>query len=522
MKVLIVTGKLASKTVNEVSKKSKQDVYVYTIDTPIAAFLTPKRILEEIKKMENLDINSFDMIITPGLIRKDVGEIEAKTGIPTYKGSTSAADLNIVLDMADKLELSSKKPADRLIEEELQKRALKFIEDFEKDEENKENLLKKSENILVGNLPVGEDFPMRVLAEIANAPLLSREELINRAKYFVDNGAQMIDIGMIAGETRAEEIPEMVKTLKENLDGISVSIDTLNPLEIKAAVEAGVDMVLSLDLGNYEDVLPLLKEKNIPAVILPTNFSKNWTPETVEERVSALEELMEKCEGIDVIADLILDPVNSQSIVESIIACHEFKKRNKVPLFFGVGNVTELLDTDSVGVNALLSGIAMELGASILFTPEESGKTIGSVHELAISSKMMFLAKNRGSIPKDLGINLILLKDKRKGESITEEVDAQVVKGAEDYKFTQDPQGSFKITIENGLIKAVHYVKMKPDLIIEGKTAKSVYDEIIKKGRVSRIEHAAYLGAELQKAEIAAVLNKNYVQDFSLFKKLKY
>lgn len=522
MKVLIVTGKLASKTVNEVSKKSNQDVHVYTIDTPIAAFLTPKRILEEIKKMENIDINSFDMIITPGLIRKDVGEIEAKTGIPTYKGSTSAADLNIVLDMVDKLELSSKKPADRLIEEELQKRALKFIENFEKDKKNTENLLKNSENILVGNLPVGEDFPMRVLAEVANAPLLSRKELINRAKYFVENGAQMIDIGMIAGETRAEEIPEMVKTLKENLDGISVSIDTLNPVEIKAAVEAGVDMVLSLDLGNYEEVLPLLKEKNVPAVILPTNFSKNWTPETVEDRVNALEELMEKCEGIDIIADLILDPVNSQSIVESIIACHEFKKRNKVPLFFGVGNVTELMDTDSIGVNALLSGIAMELGASILFTPEESGKTIGSVHELAVSSKMMFLAKNRGSIPKDLGINLIILKDKRKGASITEEVDAPVIGGAEDYKFTQDPQGSFKITIENGFIKAVHYVKMKPDVIIEGKTAKSVYDEIIKKGLVSRIEHAAYLGAELQKAEIAAVLNKNYVQDFSLFKKLKY
>ena len=80
----------------------------------------------------------------------------------------------------------------------------------------------------------------------------------------------------------------------------------------------------------------------------------------------------------------------------------------------GVGNVTELLDTDSVGANALLSGIGMELGASVLFTVEESGKTIGSVHELNVSSKMMFLAKSRGSIPKDLGIDLLILKDKRK------------------------------------------------------------------------------------------------------------
>jgi len=520
MKVLIVTGNLASSTVKKVSNKSNQEVHVHTINTPIAAFLTPNKILEEIKNLPHLD--SMDMIITPGLIRKDVGEIESETGIPTYKGSTSAADLNIVLDMAEELKLSSKTPADKLIEEELQKRALQFIEDFENNDKNIEKLLKKTENILVGNLPVGEDFPMRVLAEIANAPLLSKEELIKRAKYFIDSGAHMIDLGMIAGETRADEIPEMVKTLKENLDGIPVSIDTLNPVEIKAAVESNVDMVLSLDLGNCDEVLPLMEKKNIPAVILPTNFSKNWTPETIEDRVEALEELMEKCRGINVIADLILDPINSSSIVESIIACYEFKKRNKVPLFFGVGNVTELLDTDSVGVNSLLSGIAMELGASILFTPEESGKTIGSVHELSISSKMMFLAKNRGSIPKDLGINLIVLKDKRKGETITEEIDAPLIKGAANYKFTQDPQGSFKIMIEKGFIRAVHYVNMKPDVIIKGKTAKAVYDEIIKMGLISRLEHATYLGAELQKAEIAAALHKNYVQDFELFKKQNY
>lgn len=522
MKIIIVTGKLAGKLVKDVSSKSKQEVYVHVIDTPIAAFLTPKKILEELDNLESIDIQSYDVIITPGLIRKDVSLIGEKTGIPTYKGPKDAADLNIILEMIDELELSPQIPADKLIEEELKKRALEFIENFEKDEKTTKKLLKKPENILVGNLPVGEDFPMRVLAEIANAPLLSKEELINRAKYFVENGAQMVDIGMIAGETLDDKIPEMVKTLKENLNGIPVSIDTLNPVEIKTAIESGVDMVLSLDHGNCEETLPLMEEKQIPAVILPTDFGKNWVPTTVEERVSSLESLMEKCSKIDVIADLILDPINSRSIVESIIACHDFKARNKVPLFFGVGNVTELLDTDSVGVNALLSGIGMELGASILFTPEESGKTFGSVHELAVSSKMMFLSKHRSSTAKDLGINLIILKDKRKGEVITEEIHVPVVEGAEEYKFKQDPQGSFKIMTENGFIKAVHYVNREPDIVIKGKTSKSVYDEIIKRGLVSRLEHATYLGSELQKAEIAAKLNKNYVQDFPLFKELDY
>ena len=66
---------------------------------------------------------------------------------------------------------------------------------------------------------------------------------------------------------------------------------------------------------------------------------------------------------------------------------------------------------------------------------------------------------------------------------------------------------------------AVHYLKMKPNLMIYGKTAKAIYDEIIKKKLVSRIEHAAYLGQELQKAEDALKLGKNYVQDFPIFEK---
>lgn len=519
MKILILTGKLAGKMVQRAASKSEHDVHTIIVNTPIAAFLTPQKIIHELEGLDDEYRGSFEIIITPGLIRKDVSPVEDKIGIPTFKGPKDAADLPVVLEMIEKLELSSQVPADKLIEDELRRRALEFIDNYEKDQKKVKELLKKPENILVGDLPVGEDFPMRVLAEIANAPLLSKDELLMRAEYFVKNGAHMIDIGMIAGESLEDKIPPMVKTLKDNLGKIPVSIDTLNPREIKVAVESGVDMVLSLDHGNCDEVLPLMEEKKIPAVILPTDFSKNWTPHTVDERVNSLESLMEKCKGIDIIADLILDPINSQSMVESVLACHQFKKRNKAPLFLGVGNVTELMDTDSVGVNALLSGIAMELGASILFTPEESGKTIGSVHELSISSKMMFLSKCRGSVPKDLGINLIILKDKRKGEVIGEEIDVPEIDGKQNQVFTQDPCGSFKIIVEEGIINAVHYQNMKPQISIRGRTSKQVYDTIIKRGLISRMEHATYLGAELQKAEIAAKLGKNYIQDFPLFKR---
>ena len=133
---------------------------------------------------------------------------------------------------------------------------------------------------------------------------------------------------------------------------------------------------------------------------------------------------------------------------------------------------------------------------------------------------MMFLAKNRDSIPKDLGINLVLFKDKRKPDIIMEELDVPVVKAEEDYKFQHDSAGSFKIMVEDGQIKAIHYLKTVPQIAMIGETAKAVYDEILRRGLISRMEHATYLGSELEKAEIAAKLGKNYVQDFQLFKRI--
>jgi Dihydropteroate synthase and related enzymes len=263
MKILIITGELASNLVKEASLKSDHDVQVHVVKTPIAAFLTPKRIIAELGTLPARELESQDMILTPGLIRKDVSPISDKFGIPTYKGSTDAADLDIVLEMVDKLDLSTKKSADKLIEEEQRRRALKYIADYENDQEKVKELLKKPGNILVGDLPVGEDFPMRVLAEIANAPTLSPEELLKRAKYFVKSGANMVDIGMIAGENMSSQIPAMVGLLKENLE-VAVSIDTLQPEEIMVAVDSGVDMVLSLDHGNYQEVLPALKRKKNP------------------------------------------------------------------------------------------------------------------------------------------------------------------------------------------------------------------------------------------------------------------
>ena len=526
MKILIITGDLAYPLIKNVVKDSKEDIIVHVADTQVAAFLTPNQIIKEVKTNFSNQLDDIDMILVPGLIKKGTRQITKELGIPTFKGSTDGADLLMVINLLEKISLSEDKPADKLIEEEKRKEAFKFIDNFENDKKNIEKLLKKPNNILIRNLPVGEDFPMRVLSEIANAPFLSKQELINKCQYFVDSGADMIDIGMAAGEDFSDKIPELINTLRPIVGDRPLSIDTLNPNEIKVAAENGIDFVLSLDLGNNSEVQEILKEKDIPAVLLPTNFSQGISPKTPLERVEAMHQLIKDTDGLRYVADLILDPVNSSSIVESIIACHEFHKTNPAPMFFGVGNVTELMDADSGGVNVLLAGIGMELGVSILFTPEESGKTRGSVYELAIASKMMFLAKHRKSIPKDLGINLVAFKDKHKrNDIISNNIDGiPKTRRDEPLKFVRDKAGSFKISVDYGTtvskskIIATHFKKNEPDLVIEGQSAKEIYEEIIKKDLVKRIEHAAYLGSELQKAEIAMVTGKDYVQDFDLFK----
>ena len=526
MKVLIITGDLAYPLIKDVVSNSKEDIIIHVADTQVAAFLTPNQIIKEVKTHFSNQLEDIDMILVPGLIKKGTKEITKELGIPTFKGSTDGADLAMVLNLVGSIDLSEDKPADKLIEEEKRREAFKFIDEFEKDTKTIEKLLKKPNNILIRNLPVGEDFPMRVLSEIANAPFLSKEELINKCQYFIDSGSDMIDIGMAAGEDFSDMIPDLINTLRPIVGDRPLSIDTLNPKEIKVAAENGIDFVLSLDLGNNSEVQEILKEKNIPAVLLPTNFSQGKSPKSPKERVEAMHQLIKDTEGLSYVADLILDPVNSSSIVESIIACHEFHKTNKAPMFFGVGNVTELMDADSGGVNVLLAGIGMELGVSILFTPEESGKTRGSVYELATASKMMFLAKNRQSIPKDLGINMVAFKDKHKRNDIIDNDVSQIPQTTleKPLKFVRDKAGSFRInvdygtTVENSQIVATHFKKNKPDLVIVGKNAKEIYEEIITKKLVSRMEHAAYLGSELQKAEIAMITGKDYVQDFELFK----
>jgi dihydropteroate synthase len=88
-----------------------------------------------------------------------------------------------------------------------------------------------------------------------------------------------------------------------------------------------------------------------------------------------------------------------------------------------------------------------------------------------------------------------------------------------------DPQGVFRIALDRsaGTIVALHFATgeaEKPTTIVKGKSAQAVYAKIVAKGLMTRLDHSAYLGSELAKAEIALRTGKEYIQDRTLFKGL--
>jgi dihydropteroate synthase-like protein len=522
LKILVVTGKLAFETVSRNVADSKYDLHVHPLPVSVAAFITPQLAA---RNLADAGVKDYDLILLPGTVRGDVTMVEEATGIPTFKGPSNMNDLPLLLGLLDGIELSKTASATEHLSEAQNERALTEIR---KVEENWPNLLKKHGGLVIGNnghqVPIGSAFPMRVIAEIVNAPTLRLEEVKKRARYYQSEGADIVDIGMLAGRPNPESAKALVEEVKSAID-LPVSIDTLDPTEIKAAVDAGADLVLSVDAGNMNEVAPYVS--NVPVVVLPTNMKEGFLPQRADERVSFLLENIERATELGIqkiIADPVLEPAIKPGLLESLNAYRLFRNQDpRTPVLYGLGNVTELFDADSVGVNGILAALAAEVEAQLLFIPEYSTKAKRSVRETSRAAKMMYLAKRRETPPKDLGIDLLVLKEKKGREPQYDsgsESGARVIHASPERDGAMDKLGWYKILVDrtNDELVAIHFDRSEsPDVVLRGKNAQEVYQTIIREGLVGRLDHAAYLGKELHKAELAVLLGRSYVQDDPLF-----
>lgn len=505
-KILLITGKTAAGITKKYAEQSKTPSEIHVCSTDVAALISRELIIKELSQK---NLNNISLIIVPGQLKGDASVISEKLKIPCFKGPTQVADVPVVLDLlfnSPEISLSTTKSANSILEEEIIKHAEHEIEGVYKSDKYK---------MKIGDVRVGIGIT-QVLAEIADAPLLSDDEILNKANHYKNSGAKIIDIGMMSNETEHERISEIVDIVKSV--GLPVSIDTTNEREILAGVDAGVDMLMSYDETNYG----IAGSIDVPAVVIPGTC--DGIPRNIDERIKLLEKLIKKIRDLNnnyenkLIADTILDPLNF-NFTQSVMGYWKFRKRNpEMPMLMGVGNVTELFDADSVGINALLMGIATELEIDLCFTTEYSPKARGSVRELARAAEMMYLAKIKNQTPKDLGIDLLILKDKRKIKDILPEIN-------ENFKFIevektpikQLEEGCFRIYLDKGKIRVIYYEDDK-QIGFAGNDAKDMYKAIVNHPGIKISgEHAAYIGKEIGKAEIALKLNKNYIQDTELF-----
>jgi len=433
MRILLVTGKLAEPLV----RKYGEGCDVLATPVSVAAFLTPELIVKYLRKA-GVRSGDYDLILIPGLVRGSAQPIEDEIGIPTFKGPRNAMDLPAVLRALEKgFKLSREKPADELFSLD----GLKKVEDIRnraRDRRYIENALKKPWNVLIGSLPAGRDFPTRILGEVVDAPKLGVEGTVEKALYYLREGADIIDIGMVAGEANLdfiELIPEIRERIREKGFDVPVSFDSLSTEEVGRALDYA-DLFLSVDESNVEE---LVTDK--PVVLIPTNQRKGFFPIRPTARVEFLEKLKEKALDLGyktIIPDLILEQV--PHLARSVTAFQLYRERNPDDvLLAGVGNVVELYDADSVGMNALLAGIAKELSINLLLTTETSAKARGSVRELRRAVDM-----NLFETPKDLGFDLLILKEKRTKEWRFEPAQEVVRRG-------RGPSSSSRFTSASGL-----------------------------------------------------------------------
>ncbi|MFX0187217.1 MAG: dihydropteroate synthase [Candidatus Hodarchaeota archaeon] len=488
----------------------------------ISAFLS-EELTETILK--NKSLSEYILVLLPGFVQWDTTNLEKKFSLDIRKGPEFASDLPIIIKNLDKINLSNKIPANKLFEISGEKEYERIVK--EQIERAKNNIGHHTFyiNEQKSDLIIGRNLPPPIIAEIVNCTEKSDTNIIRKAKHYVGSGADIIDIGCVSNKPNPERVKQILNLIRNNFN-VLISIDSMETNEIMAAVDEGIDLILSLDLGSYKNFLNL--PKDIPIVILPTNVNAGYFPKDPETRVKNLFKLTEELQKSDfkkLIADPLLETPIAPGICNSLETYFLYRKKIKekkylsmeLPQFFGISNVIELMDIDSVGINGLLASIAVELDMGILFTVEHSTKLMGGVSELKESVKLNYISKYKKTPPINQGISGVF---KAKGKTAQEtpkiyEKDAIIVDQLNP-EYIPDEKGYFKIYINHyvGNIYVLHFSndhKLLHTLI--GTNAEALSKKAIEMNITNNIQHLNYLGRELSKAEFSLFLGKPYIQD---------
>jgi dihydropteroate synthase len=340
-----------------------------------------------------------------------------------------------------------------------------------------------------GGQPAAADYgawDIEIIAEINNAGRLTREAVLAEAEYFRSSGANLIDIGCTPGRP-FPELGDVVRALVKR--GMRISVDSFDPDEIRRAVAAGAELVLSVN-GSNRGVIKDLKGSNARVVAIP-DFGAPL--ESLDATLDALERAR-----IRYLIDPVVEPIGFGFLASLERYAAARRRYPEAALMMGVGNITELTAADSTGVNALLTGICQEVGVKAVLTTEVIPWARGSVRELDIARRLMHHAVTHKVVPKRLDDRLVTLKDPEI-LAFTDE-DLRALQG-------RVTDSNYRIFTDRDTITVFN-----SERYVRGTDPQEIFDQL----GVSEATHAFYLGRELMKAKTAITLGKTYRQEGAL------
>lgn len=323
-----------------------------------------------------------------------------------------------------------------------------------------------------------------IFAEIVDAPRLTVDAILERARGYLADGADVIDIGGLP-DTPFPHLEDAVRALKDA--GLRVSVDSLDPEELLRGGRAGADYLLSLT----RDTLWIADEvASVPVLI-------GRTPQDEDSLAAAIEAMQAR--GRPFLADAILDPIPF-GFLASLVRYHRLRERfPEAPLLLGVGNLTELVEADTSGINAVMLGIAAELGAAAILTTQVSAHARRAIREADWARRIMHASVSHRVLPKGLSDALMTVHAKRPFPDAPEEIAARAREVRDPNFRVQVSREGLHVYNRDGLRLARDPFDLWPQLRLEDDAA-----------------HAYYMGVELARAQIAWQLGKRYVQDQSL------
>lgn len=335
-----------------------------------------------------------------------------------------------------------------------------------------------------GKEPDLSNYDVKIFAEIVEAPQLPVADILARAERYRAQGANVIDLGCLLN-TPFPHLEDAVQALKAA--GMQVSIDSMQQEELLRGGRAGADYLLSLT----EKTLWIADEVTAMPVLVPAR------PGSLPSLYRAIEAMQKK--GQAFIADPILDPIPF-GLAESIVRYHRLRKKHPdIQIMMGVGNLTELTDADTTGINAVLFGVIAELNLNAVLTTSVSPHACNAVREADVARRVMHAAHEDRRLPRDYSNDLLGLHDRRPFPYSEAEI-AELAAQVKDPNFRiQVSEQGVHIYNRDGLLCDIDPFRLYPYLKVDDDAS-----------------HAFYLGVELARAQVAWQLKKRYSQDAEL------